>query len=46
MECKFTKAERNFEPNMSWPDIYRLVESLVEEEAAIEADGFLSVESA
>jgi hypothetical protein len=46
MECKFTKANRKFEPNMDWPMVQQLVESLVKEEEKVGDDGFLSVESA
>lgn len=46
MECKFTKADRKFEPTMDWPTVRQLIEGLVKEEEAVRADGFLSVESA
>lgn len=46
MECKFTKATRTFDPNMDWPKVHQLVDSLVMEEEEVGENDFLSVESA
>ncbi|HIJ90358.1 MAG TPA: hypothetical protein HPP95_05815 [Deltaproteobacteria bacterium] len=46
MECKFTKATHMFKPNMDWPKVQQLVDSLVMEEEKLGENEFLTVESA
>ena len=46
MDCMFTEALRNFEPNMGWDAVEALVQNLLDEERQVPPDGFLTTRSA